>query len=127
MVYLSCFEIYSALFFIFFQGCLLGPQLYPWNEKDTDKDHLVCINPAILANAISCLHRYEENVQDIVVMVNENRKRNNKEGLWFASMANDWTLREAFLDITKKGIIREVLVALFLHVSIVTKGKISKT
>ena len=81
-----------------------------------DNEQIICIDPASLANTMAGIYRNEDNPQDLVNLL---QRGGHVDTFWPAAKPNDWTLRGAFTNITHNGMIRETIIPLLLHLSLI--------
>ena len=96
------------------KGCIMSFN-YP-RHLTPDNEQIICIDPASLANTMAGIYRNEDNPQDLVNLL---QRGGHVDTFWPNAKPNDWTLRGAFTNITHNGMIRETIIPLLLHLSLI--------
>eukprot|EP00795_Rhopilema_esculentum_P002312 gene2312-17941_t len=102
-------------------GCIMSFN-YP-RHLTPDNEQIICIDPASLANTMAGIYRNEDNPQDLVNLL---QRGGHVDTFWPNAKPNDWTLRGAFTNITHNGMIRETIIPLLLHLSLIHQGQLDE-
>eukprot|EP00794_Sanderia_malayensis_P006311 gene6311-7033_t len=102
-------------------GCIMSFN-YP-RHLTPDNEQIICIDPASLANTMAGIYRNEDNPQDLVNLL---QRGGHVDTFWPNAKPNDWTLRGAFNNITHSGMIRETIIPLLLHLSLIHQGQLDE-